>query len=400
MHILFIAPRLPVPADTGGKIRTLNILKQLALHAKIHLACFSFDPKDQEFALGLKKDGIKVTLIPGKELSFVDKIMRVLTGPEPVSVSKYYCDEMESVLTELHQTNEFDAVHIDHLHMAHYRDCFDRSPCVLDEHNVEYKILDRCANVESSMLKRFIFKGQARKMKKFEAENVKKFSAYLAVSDEDKNLLVELGADSACGHVIANGVDTEYFQGSGGRGQGSEEEEAVVFTGSMDWLPNDDAALYFCKDILPLVWKKNPKVKFYVVGKGPSSALKDCARFDGRIIVTGRVDDVRVYVERSKVFVVPLRIGGGTRLKILEAMSMRKAVVSTSIGAEGIACRDGHDIVMADTPEDFARKVLDLLGAPSSLERISSAGCALVKEQYDWNIIGRTLWKAYEKYKT
>lgn len=398
MHILFIAPRLPIPADTGGKIRTLNILKQLASCARIHFVCFSFDEKDQEFSSALKSDGIEVILVPIKELSFADKIIRVLTGSEPVSVSKYYSDVMEGILSELHQTNQFDAAHIDHLHMAHYRGCFDGLPCVLDEHNVEYKILERCANVEKSALKRFIFKGQARKMKKFEADHVKKFSAYLAVSDEDKNLLVDLGADSALGHVISNGVDTGYFQGSGVRSQGSEEE-AVVFTGSMDWLPNDDAALYFCKDILPLVWKENPKVKFYVIGKSPSARLSEYAGSDDRIILTGRVDDVRAYVERSRIFVVPLRIGGGTRLKILEAMAMQRVVVSTSIGAEGIACRDGHDIIIADKPEDFARKVLTLLDDPSTLHRVGLAGCQLVEERYDWNIIGRTLLKVYEKYK-
>jgi len=430
MKILFIAPRFPLPADTGGKIRTLNILKQLAKRAKVHLVCFSFDEDDKDRSPDIEKEGVEVTLVPFGGPGILRKIAGVLFRPQPFSAAKYYSENMEVILRELNETNRFDAVHIDHIHMAHYIDCFAGVPCVIDEHNVEYKILERCANVEKSFIKRLVFRNQAAKMKRFEAAMIKKAARYLAVSEDDKMLLVESGAEPEKGHVVPNGVDTEYFKSTGaqeqrhperaqrvkdlnnldsstpsvlrrgvrmtaGEDQGGEEE-AVVFTGSMDWLPNDDAALYFCKEILPLIWQTDPSVKFYIVGKGASAALTECAKRDQRIVLTGRVDDVRVFVERSKVFVVPLRIGGGTRLKILEALSMGKAVVSTTIGAEGISHQNGHNIILADEPEVFAQNVLRLLKDDERRQWLGKAGRELVLGKYDWNIVGSRLGEIYE----
>lgn len=410
MNILFIAPRLPLPADSGGKIRTWNILKQLAKKAKIHLVCFSFDEEGKDLCTEVKNAGIDVTLIPAVEPNIVKKIIQVLFSPFPVSMNKYYSKEMEGVLTELNETNHFDAVHIDHLHMAHYVSCFNGLPCVMDEHNVEYKILERCANVEKSFIKRAVFKNQARKIKNFEEKCVKDVSAYLAVSKDDQDLLYDLGGDRLSGHVIPNGVDTQYFRVAVPGGDKKlevrseklevEEEDALVFTGSMDWFPNDDSAIYFCEDILPLIWKTKPDIKFYIVGKGPSDRLKDLTKGEPRIVLTGRVDDVRTYVNKSKIFVVPLRIGGGTRLKILEAMSMEKVVVSTSIGAEGIDYTKDGDIVLADEPQDFAQKVVSLLDDSKRRAALESAGRKLVLEKYDWNIVGKKLLSIYERIKT
>jgi len=150
MKILFIAPRLPVPADTGGKIRTLNILIQLAKWATVHLTCFSFDHSDKGLCSQLNDMGIQVTLVPARGPGFVQKVWGVLADPMPVSARKYDTDNMEAVLNELNETNAFDAVHIDHIHMAHYRRCFKDVPCVVDEHNVEYRIRKKNLNSASS----------------------------------------------------------------------------------------------------------------------------------------------------------------------------------------------------------------------------------------------------------
>lgn len=395
MNILFIAPRLPYPADTGGKIRTLNILKQLAKQAKVHLVCFSFDRNDQELSESLKLLGMQVTLVPGRNLNLINKIMAVLLDPLPVTIKKYYSQNMESVLLALNEAHDFDAVHIDHLHMAHYQKCFDGVPCVIDEHNVEYMILQRCANVEKSFIKRIVFGYQSKKMVRFEKRSINDASTYFAVSQKDKDLLSELSGNGHAGHVVPNGVDTQYFD----RQSIQDEEEAVVFTGSMDWLPNDDAAIYFCDEILPLIWKQHPELKFYIIGKNPSKKILGYARRDNRIICTGRVDDVRTYVEKSKIFIVPLRIGGGTRLKILEAMSMQKAVISTRIGAEGINCTENSDIILADKPQEFADKVAQLIDDDQKRATLGRAGRSLVLEQYDWDIIGKKLDKIYEQVK-
>jgi len=397
MHILFIAPRLPVPADTGGKIRTFNLIKQIAKNHKTDLVCFSFEKDDAQSAKELEDLGIAVTLVPSREPGLFQMISMILLASVPFSIKKYHSKKMDEAVTRLAKENSYDIVHFDHIHTTHYRGHFNGKPCLVDEHNAEYKILERCADVEKSLIKRMVFKNQSRKMEKFERNSIRAMATFLSVSEDDKNLLNKIVGNDQSGHVISNGVDTQYFkkQDAGPITQ----EEAVVFTGSMDWLPNDDSAIYFCNDILPLIWKVNPNVKFTIVGKGPSEALKGIAKSQKRIVLTGRVDDVRAYVEQSKIFVVPLRIGGGTRLKILEAMSMEKAIVSTSIGAEGIAYTAGKNIILADQPQEFAQKVISLLNDDKKRQLLGDAGRTLVLEKYDWNIIGDQLLNIYEELK-
>lgn len=433
MNILFLAPRLPLPADTGGKIRTYNIIKQIAKKHLVHLVCFSFEMMDQESVKEFARMNVAVTLIPVREDNFTEKAIGLLLGQFPYSIMKYYSKNMENALIALKRSNPFDLIHVDHLHMAHYRHFFAGTPAVLDEHNVEYRILERCVPVERSLIKKWIFRNQAVKMKTFESRAVKEFSGCLAVSEDDADILKEIGGSNAFVQVIPNGVDTEYFNSVGqlpvnqlaswpvgqlpvdpmnkptdqqdigltgklaNRQTGKLTESSLVFTGSMDWLPNDDAVLFFSKEILPLIWEKDPNVKFYIVGKSPSQAIQTLAGQEPRIVVTGRVDDVRPYIAQAKAFVVPIRIGGGTRLKILEAMSMEKPVVSTTIGAEGIKHTDGKDILLADQPQDFADKVVSLLNDDYRAERMGVLARKLVCDQYDWNIIGQKIYSLYEE---
>jgi sugar transferase (PEP-CTERM/EpsH1 system associated) len=391
MNILFLAPRLPLPADTGGKIRTLNILKQLAKDNHICLLCFSFEESDHFYAQTLKESGIEVQLVPMSPISLFEKVTGVIFNKLPFSISKYHTKQMGEQIYKLLAKQCFDAIHIDHLHMAVYKDCFKNIPCFLDEHNVEYKILERCALVEKSWPKRMLYNNQSKKMKRFELQKIKEFNGVFACSIEDQWLLKV--SDKTPIHVIPNGVDTEFFNLQ----QNLAKEDALVFTGSMDWLPNDDAITYFCKEILPIVWQKYSAIKLYVVGKNPSKLVKELAENDKRVEVTGRVDDVRPFVARSKVFIVPLRIGGGTRLKILEAMAMGKAIVSTTIGAEGIECKDGLDIAIADTPDTFAQKIIDLTKQSEVGENMGLKGRNLVCQKYDWSIVGKKLNTIYRE---
>jgi len=397
MRILFLAPRLPVPADTGGKIRTFNLIKQIAKKHKTDLVCFSFEKDDDRHAKELEALGIRVTLVPIQEPGLTKTILSILFDPVPFTITKYRVKVMQETIEQLVRDNSYDLVHADHIHMSNYREYFNSRPCVVDEHNVEYKILERCAHVEKSLIKRMIFKDQSRKMEEFERNSIRNMATFLSVSEDDKNLLNKIVGNGQPGHVIPNGVDTQYFKRQSTKK--IVQEEAIVFTGSMDWLPNDDSAIYFCNDILPLLWKVKPNVKFYIVGKGPSEALKKIAKSEKRIVLTGRVDDVRAYVEKSKIFVVPLRIGGGTRLKILEAMSMEKAIVSTSIGAEGIDYTEDVDIVLANKPEIFSQKIVSLLENDEKCKLLGSAGRKLVMAKYDWNIIGKKLVNIYEEFK-
>lgn len=393
MKILFLAPRVPLPADTGGKIRTLNILKQIAKTNEVVLLCFSFEAEDQRYKRELEVLGIQCHFVPMKDTPLWKKVYNVLFSSVPHSIAKYGTKTMRRKVEALLKGDAFDAIHIDHLHMAHYVPEKRKVFSILDEHNVEYKILERCSTVARSPIKKMLYTGQAVKMHHFEVYKAQEFRGVFTCSEDDRSILNKVTNGMVPIHVIPNGVDTEYFAASGKQ----EAEDAMVFTGSMDWLPNDDAITYFCAEILPLIWRENKNIKLYVVGKSPSASVKAMAAQDPRVIVTGRVDDVRLYVEKAKVFIVPLRIGGGTRLKILEAMAMNKATVSTKIGAEGIEYTNDVDIAIADAPEHFARTVVSLIENEKAAREMGEAGRRLVCKKYDWNIVGKKIKAVYQE---
>lgn len=393
MNVLFLAPRMPLPADTGGKIRTLNILKQLAVEFSLHLVCYSFEDSDKDHLPELEALGVKVTLVPMTKTTFFQKIYWLFFHGMPISLVKYHTKAMEQAIKEVINNERFDAIHVDHLHMAHYLNFFKHLPCMLDEHNVEYKILQRCAAVEKNFFKRIVYTAQSRKMNHFEADMAQKFSCAFTCSIDDRILLNKITNGLAPIYVVPNGVDTQYFQPN----NNEHMEDALVFTGSMDWLPNNDAITYFCCEILPLIWKRNANIKLYVVGKSPSAEVKELAKKDNRVIVTGRVDDVRPYIEKSKIFIVPLRVGGGTRLKILEAMAMGKAIVSTTIGAEGITYTMDENILLADTPEEFSAMIVEAISNSEKIKSLGQSGRELVLESYDWAVVGRLLRHFYRK---
>jgi glycosyltransferase involved in cell wall biosynthesis len=220
-------------------------------------------------------------------------------------------------------------------------------------------------------------------MLRFEGDAMRRFELVLAVSDADRATLARLypGRLRQPVHVVQTGVDTEYF-----RPQGSDPSAPhLVFTGSMDWLPNEDGMVYFVKEILPRIRARIPAATLSIIGRAPTPAVRRLAERDAGITVTGRVDDVRPHVAAGVVYIVPLRIGGGTRLKIFEAMSMGKAVVSTTVGAEGLPVSHGRDIAIADDPQAFADAVVALIQDPDARHRYESHARRLVVERFDWS---------------
>jgi glycosyltransferase involved in cell wall biosynthesis len=225
-------------------------------------------------------------------------------------------------------------------------------------------------------------------MLRFEGQAMRRFEGLLAVSDADRatfaRLYEQVDADGI--HVVRTGVDTEFFTPA----VSADDSMELVFTGSMDWLPNEDGMLWFCRDILPRIRREVPNVTLSIVGRAPTPAVLKLADEHG-VRVTGRVDDVRPYMREAAVFIVPLRIGGGTRLKIFEAMAMAKAVVSTTVGAEGLPVTHDRDVVLADDPGSFARAVMQLLRNTNERRRLEHAARRLVAEHFDWSAVARDL---------
>jgi glycosyltransferase involved in cell wall biosynthesis len=255
-------------------------------------------------------------------------------------------------------------------------------PVLLFEHNVEYLIWQRLANIETSAWKRTLFEMEWRKLRACEAEACRRAAVTVAVSDDDRQRLEELAGVRAVS--IPTGVNTTFFTPR----VDAEISGRLVFSGSMDWHPNEDAVRYFADEILPRIRAEVPNVSFTIVGRNPSARVRELAARPG-IVVTGTLDDVRPSIAEGSVYVVPLRAGSGTRIKIFEALSMAKAVVSTSVGAEGLALESGRHFLAADTAHDFAHAVIRLLRDPARRRALGDAGRALVEANYSWSKVAR-----------
>ena len=313
---------------------------------------------------------------------FYAELLLNLVSPFPYAIKKYESDSMRRKIVEQASKGTVDVVICDFLAPAIN---VPRSlPCssILFQHNVEAMIWKRHFEVQNNSLKRWYLRRQWRKMYNFEKQMCRRFDSVIAVSKEDSDLMrEEYGVDEV--FDVPTGVDTEFFRPSDAE---VKKPNNVVFTGSMDWLPNEDAIHYYTEQILPLIRQSVPDATLTVVGRNPYPGLLELSKRDPAIEVTGRVEDVRPYMERAAAYAVPLRIGGGTRLKIYEAMAMRKATVSTAIGAEGLDVEDGRDILLADDAPRFAEAIIRLVRDDGLRRRIEDAA-AHKAALYDWSLI-------------
>lgn len=255
------------------------------------------------------------------------------------------------------------------------------APIVLFAHNVEFQIWKRLAAVESRWWRRIALEGEWRKMRRRERLAVTRAATTIAVSAEDRDMLQQLVPEARI-DVVPTGVDTEYFAPL----PRALVRHRLVFSGSMDWYPNEDAILSFAHEVWPKLRHEFPDVSMTVVGRNPGPKLVSAAEACG-ITVTGTVADVRPYLAEAEVYVVPLRVGGGTRLKIFEALAMGKAVVSTTIGAEGLGLTPGRHFVAADGADQLAASIARLLRDDSSRSRLARDGSEFVRSRYGWSAV-------------
>ena len=404
MRILWLKSDLLLPLDTGGKLRTWHLMRHLARQHEITYLAFS-EP-DQVAGRGgglapsvhaaMREVAARVETIaradpPKGSLRFYADAAMHLVDPLPYAVGKYRSRAFKQRLQTLLDAERFDLVVCDFLFPAVNLPTELPCPAVIFTHNVESEIWRRHAETKAGRVARMLYTAQYRRMLGYEERTLSRFDGVLAVSDADRATFARLypAAIRQPVHVVPTGVDTEYFNPApldlGSRTPGA----SLVFTGSMDWLPNEDAMLYFCGGILPHIRAEEPDVRLTIVGRAPTPAVQKLA--EAGVHVTGRVDDVRPYLSEATAYIVPLRIGGGTRLKIFEAMAMGKAVVSTSVGAEGLPVASGEHLLVADEPRTFARAVVDLLRDPDRRQRLESAARALVLERYDWSAVAGEL---------
>jgi sugar transferase (PEP-CTERM/EpsH1 system associated) len=393
MRILWLKSDLLLPLDKGGKLRTWHLMRHLARQHEITYLAFKEPSQPAADVDGMREVAAHVETITRAEpakgtLRFYADAALHLFDPLPYAVGKYRSAEYRGRLECLLAEHRFDLIVCDFLFPAVNLPRQLPCPAVMFTHNVESEIWRRHAENQRGALGTVLYGAQYRRMLRYESRTLARFDGVLAVSDADRQTFARLypGAITQPVHVVPTGVDTEYFAPAASAAQSRD----MVFTGSMDWLPNEDAMLFFCRDVLPIIRAEEPEVRLTIVGRTPTPAVKKLAE-DAAVTVTGRVEDVRPYMRDAAVYIVPLRIGGGTRLKIFEAMSMGKAVVSTTVGAEGLPVINGEHVMLADEPRTFARAVVRLMRDAERRRRLEAAARTLVLERYDWSAVAGSL---------
>ncbi|MGH9666219.1 MAG: glycosyltransferase, partial [Bryobacteraceae bacterium] len=313
--------------------------------------------------------------------AFAGQLAAGLVSSLPVSVSRYRSAAMRRQIAELERRHRFDCVICDFLFPA--PNLPDLSSCVLFQHNVEAVIWRRHVENTTNPASRFYLQLQARRMARYEREVCRTVRKVIAVSEVDAGIMRGNYGLPSVG-VTPTGVDLEYFAPPADPAPLAD----LVFLGSMDWMPNIDGVEWFVREVLPLIRRRKPDCSLAIVGRKPPDSIRRLAEHPA-VQVTGTVPDVHPWLWGARVSVVPLRVGGGTRLKIYEAMGARIPVVSTTIGAEGLDVRDGENIHIADQPADFAERCLALLGDPDARARMAAAAWEEISAHYSWDAVSR-----------
>ena len=387
MRILWVKVGGLWPPNTGGRLRSFNILAELAREHRVTLATTHApgeDPGALRAGLPQCADIISVPYSSPKWRSprFPAVLLRSWASSMPVDIWKCRIPALRREVSRLLASGDVDLCIADFL-FAMPNIPATSVPLVFFAHNVEHMILKRFCAVQHRPWLKTLLEVEWRKTRRYEAAACRRAKLTVAVSEQDQAQL-EANAPGALVRAVPTGVDVGYFKPNGG----SRGAMHMVFTGSMDWHPNEDAILYFIKEMLPAIRREIPDAALTVVGRNPGLRLQEAAREAG-VSVTGTVDDVRPYVDAASVYVVPLRIGGGTRLKIFEALAMGKAVVSTTVGAEGLPLVSGEHFLCADEPESFATAVVGLLRDPAMRLSLGEAGRRLTEERYAWSQVAR-----------
>jgi sugar transferase (PEP-CTERM/EpsH1 system associated) len=388
MRILWVKVGGLWPLNTGGRLRSFHTIAELARRHRVTVLTTHGTGDDPEGLVARLADCERIVSVPyalpGHDSArFALALLRSWLSPVPVDIWRCRVPTLRREVARHLTSGHIDLCVADYLAATPNVPLDGPVPTVLFTHNVEHMIWKRLSQVETRPWRRALLEVEWRKMRRYEARACARARVTVAVSDTDR-LVLAADAPRARVCAIPTGVDPAYFAPDGWR----ERAGTLVFTASMDWFPNEDGIVHFVDAVLPRIRRQVPDVSLTVVGRNPGPRVQRLAAIPG-VLVTGTVDDVRPYVGEAAVCVVPLRVGGGTRLKIFEALAMGKAVVSTTVGAEGLPLVPGTHYLQADAPAEFADAVVALLQDPARRQALGGAGRRLVEERYSWPQVAR-----------
>jgi glycosyltransferase involved in cell wall biosynthesis len=406
MPILWVSHLIPYPPKSGVHLRSYNLLRAVAMQNEVDLVAFVQEPwlkifyasreeaiEDcgrhlRQFCRSVRFESIENLARP------FGKVRTALEGlffPQCYTVRWLQSTAARKAFAELSRRSIYDLAHFDTLSLAPFRPLFSKIPATLGHHNVESQILHRRAQNESSWLKRWYFKQESRRVRSYEARVAYSFARHIACSELDCERLRAI-APGISAVAIPNGVDVEYFRPSAV----TATNKSLIFVGSLNWYPNVDAVLFLLRDVWPLLQARVPDVRLDIVGSAPPPSVLRLASSLTAVRVHGFVNDVRPLIEGAAVYVCPIRDGGGTKLKLLDAFAMEKCVVAHPISCEGIEVIPERHVLLAETASAFADRIQIALENRTLRESIGKAARELVVSRYSFTQIGKQLCAEFD----
>jgi sugar transferase (PEP-CTERM/EpsH1 system associated) len=392
LRVLVVSSQFPYPPRFGFATRVYQLARQLASRHDVTLLS-AVAPEERAHVESLRGElDARVEVVelphrsvPRKRLLQVSSVL----SPTPYACRAAYSARFQGAIDDLCARRRFDAIQLESSLLCTFR--FPREAAlVLDEHNIEYEVFRRMQAGERSAARRAFNGLEHRRFRRFEQSWWRRAEGCVFTSRREEQIVRELAPQTPTA-VVPNGVDIDYFR----PGEKDVEPRTLVFNGLLKYRPNLDGAAYLVEEVWPLVLRSCPDARLTIVGRGDAPDLERLRR--PGVSVTGEVDDIRPYLQRAAVVTVPIRLGGGTRFKVLEGLAMGKAMVSTTLGCEGIDVEDRRHLLVADTPEDFARAVVRLFDAPQEARALGRSGRALIEDAYSWEAAGAALERLYER---
>ncbi len=398
MHVAIIDGDVSYPATSGKRLRTLNLMLQVAKRHQItYIGRCAADSEEARSAPAfLRAHGIEPIIVhhpvaQKSGLAFYARLAANLLSPLPYSVTSHQSVPMEYAISECGDKQHVDVWQLEWAGYLPMLDWLLPGPRVIIAHNVDTLIWQRYYENEGNFLKKAYLKAQWRKFCRFEEFTFRDATRVVAVSEEDARLIrADFGQPNV--DVVDNGIDRAYFEGV----TGQRDPKQILFLGSLDWRPNQDAVDLLLERIFPGTRQLEPGAQLVIVGRHPSAGLIERIRQTPSVELHADVADVRPFLAQSGVMAVPLRIGGGSRLKILEALACGLPVVSTRIGAEGLLLKPGEDYLLAE-PDTMADALVQAIRNPDAVQALARHGRQIVLETYDWGVLAHKLEATWQK---